>query len=64
MNRIFDENKIYEVAFNTIKDSLDLANNLEKQGGYSNYIEGVVDMVDDFLRELNGKSTDCDVNNE
>lgn len=64
MNRIFDENKIYEVAFNTIKNSLDLVNNLEKQGGYSNYIEGVVDMVDDFLRELNKKDTDCDVNNE
>lgn len=64
MNRIFDGSKIYEVAFNTIKSSLDWANNLEKQGGYSNYIEGVVDIVDNFFGELNGTHADRDANDE
>lgn len=55
MDMRVDRNKVYEVAFKTIKESLEWADNYEGKGGYSNYIDGVISVADNFLDELDRK---------
>lgn len=52
-----DKNKIYKMVFEEIKESLDWGLG-DKEGGYSQYIDGVVALANRMIEDLD--KTNCD----
>ena len=52
-----DKNKILEIAFNTIKDSIDWGVECENKS-YGHYVDGIVTMTSNILEEFDKKSCD------
>ena len=52
-----DKNMIYKMAFKTIRESLDLADNY-KDGNYAAYIDGVTSLAMGLLEELGKYNND------
>lgn len=49
------ENKVYEVFFNTISESMDWASD---DANYYKYVDGVLDMALNIIEGLGGKDDD------
>lgn len=51
-----DRNMVIEIAYETIKDSLEWTDNYKSDGNgvdsYSNYIDGIVTMTENILNKL------------
>ena len=53
-----DENKVYEVAYKTIKESLEWGCDKDNWGQFFNYVDGIISVSDELLREMD-KTEDC-----
>lgn len=54
-----NENKIYRMVFEEIKDSLDWADSC-KDGTYSMYIDGVISLTNRMIQDLNKTTDECE----
>ena len=53
-----NDNKIYEVAYKTIKESLEWGCDKDNWGQFFNYVDGIISVSDELLREMN-KTEEC-----
>lgn len=54
-----NENTIYKMVFEEIKDSLDWADSY-KDGTYSMYIDGVISLANRMIKNLNKITDECE----
>ena len=53
-----NENKIYRMVFEEIKESLDWADGYQ-DGAYNTYIDGVISLANRMIKELNITQNEC-----